>query len=244
MIGAQASAISSGSCISWLRYTWTGPIHSSDGTQRKSKYHAIVKQIAKQPCRCPVWTIPGLDQQNVSNCLIWITNPKSTSKRTPGGVRFRGFPTEFSSLFHSCSPRRTGTFFSFTEPVLQLSVVCLPTSALLRTMTKSFATKDVIKLGCQAQECDQTGMSNSKLWSKRDVKHTAVIKLDGQTPGCDQTGRPRRIQSKWDVKHQDVAKQKRTRNWNPSCHLRYFSNPYFNHRWQESNYLWTTRFST
>ena len=39
--------------------------------------------------------------------------------------------------------------------------------------------KNVIKLGCQAQECDQTGMSSTRLWSNRKVKHKDVIK-----PGC------------------------------------------------------------
>ena len=48
-----------------------------------------------------------------------------------------------------------------------------------------------------------------------------MIKLECQAQGCDQAGKAIRMRSNWDVKHQEVAKQKRTRHWNPGCRRRY-----------------------
>ena len=124
-------------------------------------------------------------------------------------------------------------YFSFAEPVLQLSVVSVDSA------------------NCKVR-CDQkTGMSSARMRSNRDVKHTAVIKWECKAQGCDQTRLSIRMRSIWDVKHQDVAKQKRTRNWNPSCRRRYLnycimlilSNRDY-HRCQQSNYLWTTGLPT
>ena len=56
--------------------------------------------------------------------------------------------------------------FSFAEPVLQLPVVWV----------QQISGQDAIKLGRQARECDQTGMSSAQLWSNWNVKHKDAIK--------------------------------------------------------------------